>query len=100
MLHPTGSSRLRGINQRTGARDLGFLLNKSQQILLSPPGSAMVYKFVTGLHPLAINHLGHYRRKSEARENSMPPLWTFGIEASLAMDGLPLDARAGIRAVT
>ena len=63
----------------------------------------MVYKFVTGLHPLAINHLGHYRRKSETGENPIPPPWTFlsiGIEASLAMDGLPLDARAGIRAVT
>ena len=63
----------------------------------------MVYKFVTGLHPLAINHLGHYRRKSKAEENLMPPSWTFlsiGIEASLAMDGLPLEARAGIRTVT
>ena len=52
----------------------------------------MVYKFVTGLHPLAINHPGHYRRKSEAGENPMPPPWTFlsiGIEASLATHGLP-----------
>ena len=41
--------------------------------------------------------------ESEAGENPMPPSWTFlsiGIEASLAMDGLPLDAWAGIRAVT
>jgi hypothetical protein len=69
MLHPTGSSRLRGRNQCSRAGDLGFLLNKSQQILLSPLGSVLVYKFVTGLHPLAIDHLGHYRRKSAEREN-------------------------------
>jgi hypothetical protein len=37
------------------------------------------------------------------KENPIPPSWTFlsiGIEASLAIHGLPLDARAAIRTVT